>query len=232
MSTGIMIIGPSGSGKTTLGKIVAQKLGYPYFDVDDYIWKQNTDSPYTQMYTREEKISRLSNDIASYEHFVMAGSMSSFHYAFDDMFEMMVLLYVEPDIRIQRVHKRAIERFGGRVLEGGDMYESHMKFLKDNRSYEEDGSPNMREQKEWMKNMSCVKIELDGVADLESNADIIKTITFNDVDDKDESHYGLKGSATQVERIFEPDKKEDRKMIKDGDLALETFNILKTKKFI
>lgn len=58
MSTGIMIIGPSGSGKTTLGKIVAQKLGYLYFDVDDYIWKQNTDSPYTQMYTREEKISR------------------------------------------------------------------------------------------------------------------------------------------------------------------------------
>ena len=37
MSTGIMIIGPSGSGKTTLGKIVAQKLGYPYFDVDDYM---------------------------------------------------------------------------------------------------------------------------------------------------------------------------------------------------
>lgn len=173
MSTGIMIIGPSGSGKTTLGRIVAQKLGYPYFDVDDYIWKQNTDSPYTQMYTREEKISRLSNDIASYEHFVMAGSMSSFHYAFDDKFEMMVFLYVEPNIRVQRVHERAIERFGERVLEGGDMYESHMKFLKDNRSYEEDGSPNMREQKEWMKNMSCIKIELDGVADLESNADII-----------------------------------------------------------
>ena len=85
MPTGIMIIGPSGSGKTTLGKIVAQKLGYPYFDVDDYIWKQNTDSPYTQMYTRDEKISRLSNDIAPYEHFVMAGSMSSFHYAFDEM---------------------------------------------------------------------------------------------------------------------------------------------------
>lgn len=138
MPTGIMIIGPSGSGKTTLGKIVAQKLGYPYFDVDDYIWKQNTDSPYTQMYTRGEKISRLSNDIAPYEHFVMAGSMSSFHYAFDEMFEMMVLLYVSPDIRIERVHKRAIERFGERVLEGGDMYEAHMRFLNDNRSYEGD----------------------------------------------------------------------------------------------
>ena len=173
MSTGIMIIGPSGSGKTTLGKNVAQKLGYPYFDVDEYIWKQNTDSPYTLMYTRDEKISRLSNDIAPYEHFVMAGSMSSFHYAFDEMFEMMVLLYVSPDIRIERVHKRAIERFGERVLEGGDMYEAHMRFLNDNRRYEEDGSPNMREQKEWMENMSCEKIELDGAAELEKNADII-----------------------------------------------------------
>lgn len=173
MSSGIIIIGPSGSGKTTLGKIAAQKLGYPYFDVDDYIWKQNTDSPYTQMYTRDEKISRLSNDIAPYEHFVMAGSMSSFHYAFDEMFEMMVLLYVSPDIRIERVHKRAIERFGERVLEGGDMYEAHMRFLNDNRRYEEDGSPNMREQKEWMENMSCEKIELDGAAELEKNADII-----------------------------------------------------------
>ena len=28
----LSIIGSSGSGKTTLGKIVAQKLGYPYFD--------------------------------------------------------------------------------------------------------------------------------------------------------------------------------------------------------
>lgn len=173
MSSGIIIIGPSGSGKTTLGKIAAQKLWYPYFDVDDYIWKQNTDSPYTQMYTRDEKISRLSNDIAPYEHFVMAGSMSSFHYAFDEMFEMMVLLYVSPDIRIERVHKRAIERFGERVLEGGDMYEAHMRFLNDNRRYEEDGSPNMREQKEWMENMSCVKIELDGAAELEKSADII-----------------------------------------------------------
>ena len=103
----------------------------------------------------------------------MAGSMSSFHYAFDEMFEMMVLLYVSPDIRIERVHKRAIARFGERVLEGGDMYESHMRFLNDNRRYEEDGSPNMREQKEWMENMSCVKIKLDGAAELEKNADII-----------------------------------------------------------
>ena len=47
MSTGIMIIGPSGSGKTTLGRFVAAQLGYPYFDVDDYIWRKDTKEPYT-----------------------------------------------------------------------------------------------------------------------------------------------------------------------------------------
>ena len=37
MPGGIMIIGPSASGKTTLGKKVAEVLGFPYFDVDDFI---------------------------------------------------------------------------------------------------------------------------------------------------------------------------------------------------
>ena len=59
MATGIMIIGPSGSGKTTLGKLLANELGYPYYDVDDYIWRTDTEKPYTVMYSREEKINRL-----------------------------------------------------------------------------------------------------------------------------------------------------------------------------
>lgn len=173
MPKGIMIIGPSGSGKTTLGRLVAHKLGYPYFDVDDYIWRQDTKEPYTQMYTREQKIARLDADIAPHEHFVMAGSMSSFHYAFDDKFAMMVLLYAPPEIRVERVHRRAISRFGERVLAGGDMYEKHMAFLQDNSKYETDGSPNLAEQRAWMDGMSCAKIELDGTAELEHNANII-----------------------------------------------------------
>lgn len=169
MAKGIMIIGPSGSGKTTLGKLVAYELGYPYFDVDDYIWRKDTIEPYTVMYSREEKIESLKAAISPYEYFVMAGSMSSFHDAFDAMFEMMVLLYAEPDIRINRVHNRAIERFGNRVLAGGDMYENHIKFLEYNRSYESDGSPNLNEQKEWMENLSCSKLELDGGRNLDFN---------------------------------------------------------------
>jgi len=153
-------------------------LNFPVFkdggEVTELLWdKGNTVEPYTVMYSREEKINRLSKDIFPYEHFVMAGSMSSFHYAFDDKFDMMVFLYAEPAVRIQRVHERAVERFGERVLEGGDLYESHLRFLDDNRRYEKNGSPNLNEQREWLNNMSCMKIELDGKVDLESNSNII-----------------------------------------------------------
>ena len=63
-------------------------------------------------------------------------------------------------------------------------------------------------------------------------ADRIRIITFADLDDQDESHYGLKGSATQVEKIFEPERKTEKEMITEGDLARKTFEILKAHKFI
>jgi shikimate kinase len=47
-----------------LGKLVAEKLDFPYLDIDDYIWRKDTDKPFTVMYTREEKINRLMTDIS------------------------------------------------------------------------------------------------------------------------------------------------------------------------
>ncbi len=60
----------------------------------------------------------------------------------------------------------------------------------------------------------------------------IRILTFNDVKDQDESHYGLKGSPTKVERIFEPDKKKEKQMFEDGDLAKKVYEILKDRKFL
>jgi len=39
-----------------------------------------------------------------------------------------------------------------------------------------------------------------------------KFLTLNDMPDKDESHYGLKGSPTQVERMFPPAKNTDKEI--------------------
>ena len=46
MAAGIMITGSSGAGKTTLGTLVANALGYTFIDIDDYIWRKDTEIPF------------------------------------------------------------------------------------------------------------------------------------------------------------------------------------------
>ena len=110
MATGIMIMGSSGAGKTTLGKMVAEKLGYTFVDIDECIWRQDTPIPFTEMYTKAEKISRVQAAIADCEYFVMAGSMNSFHEYFDPFFHLVVHLHADAQLRVERVHERGIRR--------------------------------------------------------------------------------------------------------------------------
>ena len=43
--------------------------------------------------------------------------------------------------------------------------------------------------------------------------DLVSFISMADLDDKNPDNYGLSGSATQVERIFPPETKEERKSL-------------------
>ena len=46
--------------------------------------------------------------------------------------------------------------------------------------------------------------------------DVVRFLTFEDFADQDPNHYGLSGSATQVERIFPPEKVSEKQTI-SGD---------------
>ncbi len=64
--------------------------------------------------------------------------------------------------------------------------------------------------------------------------DMVRFISFADLEDNDPMHYGLNGSATQVERIFPPSKNTERRNI-SGDTAsvtAEIFGIIRAKKLI
>ena len=64
--------------------------------------------------------------------------------------------------------------------------------------------------------------------------DSVKFLTFEDFDDQDANNYGLTGSATQVERIFPPEKNEQKYNI-TGDSKAQTegiYELLRTKKLI
>ena len=174
MAKGIIITGSAGSGKTTLGKIVAEKLGFHFVDIDDCIWRFDTEIPYTKMYSKEEKIANLNNAIKDCEFFVMAGSMDSFHEHFDDKFTLSILLNADAKVRVQRANARAIRVFGNRAKEGGDYYENHQKFLVDLAGYDLGyGSTTLQKHTAWLNSLPCKTLFLDGEKPLEENAQLI-----------------------------------------------------------
>ena len=64
--------------------------------------------------------------------------------------------------------------------------------------------------------------------------DAVSFITFENFEDQDPNHYGLNGSATQVERIFSPEK-NDQKYTICGDSsaqAEELYQLLRAQKRI
>ena len=162
MSRGILIFGSAGSGKTTLGRLTAEELGYPYYDIDDYIWRADTPVPFTQMYSREEKIRRLMEALTQHEHFVTAGSMDSFNAPFVPMFDLAVLLTCDWEVRHRRLDQREYAAFGNRIRKGGDMYEGHLRFLDIARRYDTDGSPSLAFHSRWADTLPCKVLRLNG----------------------------------------------------------------------
>ncbi len=64
--------------------------------------------------------------------------------------------------------------------------------------------------------------------------DTVKFISLDDFSDKDENNYGLHGSATQVERIFPPEKNKDKRVI-TGDSETQAgvlFELIEKHKLI
>ena len=170
MAVGIMIMGAPGAGKTTLGELTAKELGYAFLDIDEYIWRKDTEIPFSEMYSKEEKISRLMDAVSECGHFVMVGSMDSFHEHFDPFFKLVVHLQADAEIRKARVREREFERFGNRILEGGDMHDKHERFISDLSGYDAGmGGCTLQQHELWMKSLHCKVIKLDGADDLHEN---------------------------------------------------------------
>jgi electron transfer flavoprotein beta subunit len=62
----------------------------------------------------------------------------------------------------------------------------------------------------------------------------VRFLSFKDFEDQDANHYGLSGSATQVERIYPPEKITEKQVI-TGDAQAQTdalFALLAERKML
>ena len=152
----IHILGASGSGTTTLGRVLAERLQYSHFDTDDYFWLP-TDPPYTHQRERSERAQLLMDDLTAQDAWVISGSLGGWGDVAIPRFELVVFLWVPPDMRMARLHRREHARFGTRILPGGDMYEVSQAFLAWAASYDEGGLDmrSRRRHDQWLSTLPC-----------------------------------------------------------------------------
>lgn len=77
------------------------------------------------------------------------------------------MLDVPRDIRLQRVKDRSFQKFGNRVLSGGDLFEQEEKFFR----FVESRNENTVE--EWVKFLKCSVMRIDGTKPVDENANFI-----------------------------------------------------------
>ena len=168
MGTGIIVCGQNGAGKSTLGKALAGRLNYHFIDNEDlYFPKADPDYIYASPRTREEVKRLLWGELKAHENFVFASVTGDYGKAVYPFFRYAVLLEASKDIRMERVKKRSFQKFGNRMLPGGDLYEQEERFFDFVRSRAEDAA------EKWAQSLNCPIIRLDGTKPVEENINLI-----------------------------------------------------------
>ena len=168
MGTGIIVCGLNGAGKSTLGRALAKELDFRFIDSEDlYFPKTNPRYTYSSPRTREEAAQLLFREIKAHKNFVLASVKGDYGADVYPFFNYAVLLDVPKDIRIQRVKNRSFQKFGNRMMPGGDLYGQEERFFNVVKSRPENIS------QEWVQSLSCPIIQGDGTKHVEENVKFI-----------------------------------------------------------
>lgn len=126
----IHLMGAPGAGITTLGKNLAQQLDYKQLDADDYHWFTTDPEPYRRRRNPDHRRKLLSEDLEKEKKWILTGSICDWGTTFAPQFQAAIFCYAPTEIRLDRIKKREMERYGtNRLTNGGDLQLVFEKFL-------------------------------------------------------------------------------------------------------
>ena len=179
MAARIHVFGAAGSGCTTLGRALAERLGCVNLDTDTYFWHP-TDPPFQQMRDRAERVALLAADLQEHDAWTLSGSLSGWGDVFIPQFDLVVFLWIPPEIRLARLRERELRLFGAEALApGGRMHEIHTTFMAWAAEYDTaDASMRSRARHEqWLQMIPCPVVRLEGAGTVEEHvAEVMRHI--------------------------------------------------------
>jgi len=167
----VHILGASGSGTTTLAAALAGRLGCPYYDVDSYFWLPS-DPLFQHFRDREARRAMLSADLEKPGGWVLSGSLCGWGDLYVPLFDLVVFLWIPPDLRMARLAAREVARYGAETIApGGVMHAGSVAFLTWAAGYDEGGLEirSLRIHNEWLATLSGPVLRLEGDASVEAN---------------------------------------------------------------
>lgn len=168
MVSRIAIVGGNGSGKTTLGSTLSKALNYKHMDIEDYYF-EDAEIPYLRSRTRKEVLQLMEQDTFKYPNFIISAVNADLGNKINSLYECVIYLKVPLEIRLKRVKQRAYDKFGDRVLEGGDMYEQEQEF------FDSIVMKTLKKTDEWVKCIPCPIIYADGAKPIDETVGLLLT---------------------------------------------------------
>ena len=170
----ILIFGASGSGTTTVGKALAEILDFIHLDVDDYYWEPTT-PPFQVKISSTQRNAALLRDFRNHKNAIVSGSLVSWGAYWETAFDFAFFIYLPMEIRMKRLEKREIERYGDLLFTDRATRENSNAFLDWAQRYDDENFKGRSKHihEEWKKFLSCPVLKLMGELELKVQVDKI-----------------------------------------------------------
>lgn len=167
----IHVMGASGTGTTSLGLALAERLDIAHLDTDDFFWLP-TDPPFTTPREAGERIRLLLDETARHNGWVLSGSALKWGTPVEPLYDLIVFLRIEPELRMARIRARETARYGYRIGPGGDMEVKSGEFLEWAASYDTAGPErrSLAAHEQWLETQTAPVLRLDSSRELDDLA--------------------------------------------------------------
>ncbi|MBB2749839.1 UNVERIFIED_ORG: adenylate kinase family enzyme [Rhizobium aethiopicum] len=167
----IHVMGASGSGTTSLGLALADRLDIAHLDTDDFFWLP-TDPPFTMPRDADQRIQLLLEETGRPGGWVLSGSALKWGGPLEPLYDLIVFLRIEPELRMMRIRARETARYGDRIGPGGDMEVKSGQFLAWAASYDTAGPErrSLAAHEQWLATQMAPVLRLDSSLEIDELA--------------------------------------------------------------
>jgi adenylate kinase family enzyme len=159
----IQIMGASSAGSTTLGNALAERLNIPFFDTDDYFWVL-TDPPFTTKREPQLRNATIKADMAKHQSWVQAGSVIKWGVDWEEMFDVVIFLYIPHELRMQRLIAREVKRYGDIIYTHPARAQQHQDFVSWAKKYDDPtfSGRSLKHHEAWLSRVNAKVLQIRG----------------------------------------------------------------------